>query len=384
MGDRRRRATPAISVGQAFEDSEKILVDFTDDGVSSIVASLRLFKASEGDDYVTGGTLRVTGSRCLGGDLLGAVTPTPCASTSSISICRRTGSRCARPSRATRRGCWWSGRAPAFEDRHVRDLPDLLEPGDLLVFNDTKVIPAQLSGMRRRGDAVAQIDATLHHAHRAGSLEGVRQARPSALAVGDRISFGHDGNACFLGKLEATVAEKGEGGEVTLAFDLSGAFLDEALQAVGHMPLPPYIASKRPDDERDRADYQTIYAREEGAVAAPTAGLHFTPELFAALDRRGIERALRDAACRGRHVPAGQGRRHGRAQDAWRKRHDLRRDGRSGERGARAAATASSRSARRRCGCSKARRRPTAGSRHGPARPTSSSRPATASGPSMR
>ena len=86
--------------------------------------------------------------------------------------------------------------------------------------------------------------------------------------------------------------EKGEGGEATLAFDLSGAFLDEALQAVGHVPLPPYIASKRPDDERDRTDYQTIYAREEGAVAAPTAGLHFTPELFAALDERGIERSF--------------------------------------------------------------------------------------------
>jgi len=86
------------------------------------------------------------------------------------------------------------------------------------------------------------------------------------------------------------VIEKGEGGEALLGFDLSGPFLDEALQAVGHIPLPPYIASKRDDDERDRADYQTIYAREEGAVAAPTAGLHFTPELFAALDARGVER----------------------------------------------------------------------------------------------
>ena len=82
------------------------------------------------------------------------------------------------------------------------------------------------------------------------------------------------------GKLDATVVEKGEAGEATLAFDLAGVFLDEALHAVGHVPLPPYIASKRPDDERDRVDYQTIYAREEGAVAAPTAGLHFTPELL--------------------------------------------------------------------------------------------------------
>ena len=92
------------------------------------------------------------------------------------------------------------------------------------------------------------------------------------------------------GPLDATVVEKREGGEVLLGFDLSGPFLDEALHAVGHIPLPPYIASKRPDDERDRTDYQTIFAREEGAVAAPTAGLHFTPELFAALDATGIER----------------------------------------------------------------------------------------------
>jgi S-adenosylmethionine:tRNA ribosyltransferase-isomerase len=179
----------------------------------------------------------------------------------------------------------------AFEDRHVRDLPDLLNPGDLLVLNDTKVIPAQLSGIRRRGEAVAEIDATLHM--RIAPDRWKAFVRPAKrLAVGDRISFGHDGNACFLGKLEATVAEKGEAGEVTLAFDLSGAFLDGALHAVGHVPLPPYIASKRPDDERDRADYQTIYAREEGAVAAPTAGLHFTPALFEALDKRGIERVF--------------------------------------------------------------------------------------------
>ena len=179
----------------------------------------------------------------------------------------------------------------AFEDKIVRDLPALLDPGDLLVFNDTKVIPAQLSGLRRRGDAVAQIDATLHMRMAPDRWKAfIRPAK--RLAVGDRISFGHDGNSCFLGALDATVIEKGEAGEATLAFDLGGAFLDEALHAVGHVPLPPYIASKRPDDERDRADYQTIYAREEGAVAAPTAGLHFTPELFAALDSRGIERAF--------------------------------------------------------------------------------------------
>jgi S-adenosylmethionine:tRNA ribosyltransferase-isomerase len=176
-----------------------------------------------------------------------------------------------------------------LEDRVVRDLPALLDPGDVLVFNDTKVIPAQLAGIRRRGDAAAQIDATLHM--RVAPDRWLAFARPAKrVAAGDRIHFGHDGNSCFLGALDATVIEKRDGGEVLLAFDLSGAFLDEALHAVGHIPLPPYIASKRPDDERDRSDYQTIFAKDEGAVAAPTAGLHFTPELFADLDAKGIER----------------------------------------------------------------------------------------------
>ena len=176
-----------------------------------------------------------------------------------------------------------------LDDRVARDLPGLLRAGDALVFNDTRVIPAQLSGLRRRGGALAQIDATLHM--RVAPDRWKAFARPAKrLDVGDRIEFGHGGNACLLGSLDATVAEKGEAGEVTLAFDLSGPALDEALHAVGHMPLPPYIASRRVEDERDQTDYQTIYAREEGAVAAPTAGLHFTPELFAALDAAGIER----------------------------------------------------------------------------------------------
>ncbi|QKC83772.1 tRNA preQ1(34) S-adenosylmethionine ribosyltransferase-isomerase QueA [Mesorhizobium sp. NZP2077] len=177
----------------------------------------------------------------------------------------------------------------ALDDRRVGDLPSLLKAGDVLVFNDTKVIPAQLKGIRRRGEAQAQVEATLHM--RVAPDRWLAFMRPGKrIAAGDRIHFGHDGNSCFLGQLDATVIEKGEGGEALLGFDLSGPFLDEALHAVGHIPLPPYIASKRDDDERDRADYQTIYAREEGAVAAPTAGLHFTPELFAALDARGVER----------------------------------------------------------------------------------------------
>ncbi len=176
-----------------------------------------------------------------------------------------------------------------FDDRIVRDLPSFLDPGDVLVFNDTKVIPAQLSGIRRRGEASAQVDATLHM--RTAPDQWLAFMRPGKrVAAGDRIHFGHDGNSCLLGALDATVLEKHEGGEVLLGFDLSGPFLDEALHAVGHIPLPPYIASKRPDDARDLTDYQTIYAKDEGAVAAPTAGLHFTPELFAALDAKGIER----------------------------------------------------------------------------------------------
>jgi S-adenosylmethionine:tRNA ribosyltransferase-isomerase len=177
----------------------------------------------------------------------------------------------------------------AIADRVVRDLPALLNSGDVLVFNDTKVIPAQLKGVRRRGENVAQIDAMLHM--RDGPDRWKAFLRPAKrVAPGDRIHFGHDSTSCLLGALDATVVEKGEAGEVLLAFDLSGPVLDEALHAVGHIPLPPYIASRRADDERDRTDYQTIYAREEGAVAAPTAGLHFTSELIAAIDARSIGR----------------------------------------------------------------------------------------------
>ena len=170
-----------------------------------------------------------------------------------------------------------------FEERHVRDLADLLRPGDALVFNDTKVIPAQLGGIRERGDSTSTVSATLHMRIAADRWKAF--ARPGKrIKAGDRIRFG-------TGKtLDATVEEKGDAGEVTLRFDLSGPVLDQAIATVGHIPLPPYIASKRDEDVRDRADYQTIYAREEGAVAAPTAGLHFTPELFEKLDQKGVER----------------------------------------------------------------------------------------------
>lgn len=176
-----------------------------------------------------------------------------------------------------------------LEDSVVRDLPSLLASGDALVFNDTKVIPARLSGVRQRGDAEARVGVTLHM--RAGPDRWKAFLKPAKrVAVGERIRFGHEGRVCFLGVLDATVAEKGEGGEALLVFDFHGPILDEAIASIGEMPLPPYIASRRPEDERDRQDYQTVYAREEGAVAAPTAGLHFTPELLRALDAAGIER----------------------------------------------------------------------------------------------
>ncbi len=179
---------------------------------------------------------------------------------------------------------------PVLADHRVSDLPAFLKPGDALVFNDTKVIPAQLEGIRHReGAGGQQVSATLHM--RVAPDRWKAFAKPGKrIKTGDRIEFGDSGNACLIGSLAGTVEDKGEGGEVTLRFDLSGPALDEAIMAVGHIPLPPYIAAKRPEDAQDQKDYQTIYAREEGAVAAPTAGLHFTPELFAALDAAGIER----------------------------------------------------------------------------------------------
>ena len=175
-----------------------------------------------------------------------------------------------------------------FEDRQVFELPDLLQPGDALVFNDTKVIPAQLEGIRERDGNISQVSATLHM--RTGPDRWKAFLRPAKrVKEGDRIRFGHSGSSCLLGTLDATVAEKGDAGEVLLVFDLASAALDEAIAAVGHIPLPPYIASKRAEDDRDRSDYQTVYAREEGAVAAPTAGLHFTPDLLKKIRERGIE-----------------------------------------------------------------------------------------------
>lgn len=180
-------------------------------------------------------------------------------------------------------------RQEALEDRIFRDLPDLLRAGDVLVFNNTRVIPASLSGHRiGRLGTTPKIEALLHL--RLDSSRWKTFVKPAKkLEKGDRVRFSLEGNPINNNQLYATVAEKGEAGEVTLAFDLAGPSLDDAIASLGQMPLPPYIAGKRDTDDRDRADYQTVYAERDGAVAAPTAGLHFTPTVIKRLQELGIK-----------------------------------------------------------------------------------------------
>ena len=176
-----------------------------------------------------------------------------------------------------------------FDDRIVRDLPSLLQPGDVLVANDTRVIPARLYGVRVRGEARARIEVLLHQ--RLGADLWRAFLRPAKkVEIGEQIIFGDDTESpsCLLSSFSATLVEKHEGGDVNLQFAFSGPALDEAIARFGHLPLPPYIAGKRAEDERDKVDYQTLFAKKEGAVAAPTAGLHFTPELMARLEEQGI------------------------------------------------------------------------------------------------
>jgi S-adenosylmethionine:tRNA ribosyltransferase-isomerase len=180
------------------------------------------------------------------------------------------------------------GGTPPFEDRMFRDVLDLFRAEDVLVFNDTRVIPARLHGRREReGGEGAGVEATLIE-----RLDGARWralVKPAKrVKAGDLVRFGGAGEACFLATLDATVEEKGEEGEVVLAFAFTGPILDENLAIYGRMPLPPYIAARRPPDDQDREDYQTVFARREGAVAAPTAGLHFTEELMKRLQAAGI------------------------------------------------------------------------------------------------
>lgn len=165
-----------------------------------------------------------------------------------------------------------------LEDKTVTDLAGFINPGDLMVFNDTRVIPARLSGKRRD----AKIELTLHMNMSGGVWKAfakpAKKLKPTDVII-------------FLGGLEACVLEKGDSGEVTIQFNYSGSKLREALNEAGVMPLPPYIASQRPIDAQDERDYQTIYSKNDGAVAAPTAGLHFTESLLGSLADKGVNSA---------------------------------------------------------------------------------------------
>jgi S-adenosylmethionine:tRNA ribosyltransferase-isomerase len=174
-----------------------------------------------------------------------------------------------------------------LEHAHVRDLPNFLHSGDVIVVNDTRVIPARLHGRRLpREGAVgegAKIELMLHR--RTGPNRFLAFARPAKkLLAGDRLQIG--------GTLLASVCAKNEAGEVEVQFNYAGANLDAALAREGEVPLPPYIAGKRKPDAQDLSDYQTMFARCDGSVAAPTAGLHFTPDLFARLEEREIGREM--------------------------------------------------------------------------------------------
>jgi len=170
-----------------------------------------------------------------------------------------------------------------LQDRTIRDLPDLLQPGDLMIANDTKVIPAQLEG--RKGEARIEVTLIRRSPEDARAWEAF--AKPGKkLKVGDVVQFG-DGTSY----LSAVVLSKQDSGEISLRFDCAEIEVMAALHRIGAMPLPPYIRKLRAVSAEDDADYQTIFASREGAVAAPTAGLHFTPALLEALAKRGVEPA---------------------------------------------------------------------------------------------
>ncbi len=174
----------------------------------------------------------------------------------------------------------------ALGDHHVHELPSLLSPGDLLVVNDTRVISAALTARRpaRKSGGGGDITVTVNLLDRLDELTWRVFARPGKrLRQGDKLDFGHG--------LQGVVAAKDDTGRVDLAFNRSGDELDEAFEQRGAPPLPPYIARRRAVDDQDRDDYQTMFADEPGSVAAPTAGLHFTPRLLAALKAKGIETA---------------------------------------------------------------------------------------------
>ncbi len=171
-----------------------------------------------------------------------------------------------------------------FEDRSICDLPEFFRPGDVLVVNDTRVIPARLEGYRVRGDARAKIEVLLHKqqspTHWLAFVKGAKK-----LKIGDKILLTQDETPTF----EVEVLDKHAEGEVLLGFSESGETLDQTIERFGQTPLPPYIAGKRAADVQDVQDYQSLFARRRGAVAAPTASLHFTPELVAAIRARSVD-----------------------------------------------------------------------------------------------
>jgi S-adenosylmethionine:tRNA ribosyltransferase-isomerase len=169
-------------------------------------------------------------------------------------------------------------REGGIEHRRISDLPSFLAAGDVLVANDTKVFAARLHGVRLRETGPAKIEILLHRRLSQNCFSAL--ARPARkLVAGDMLEFG---------PLKAIVVSRGEAGEAEIRFALSGEALDQAIAVQGEMPLPPYIAGKRTVDQNDEQDYQTVFARQTGSVAAPTAGLHFTPQLLADLAEKGV------------------------------------------------------------------------------------------------
>lgn len=197
-----------------------------------------------------------------------------------------------RPSQPRERARLLLSDANGLADKIVGDAPSLFRPGDLLVFNDTRVIRARLKGVRERDGSIVPVEATLHQ-RLEDNLWSAFMKPGKRLKVGDSIRFGApEDRACMLASLRAMVHAKGEDGEVALAFETGGPNLDLAIESVGQMPLPPYIAQRRGEDEADARDYQTVFAKRDGAVAAPTAALHFTEDLLARLDTAGVERVF--------------------------------------------------------------------------------------------
>ena len=236
----------------------------------------------------------------------------------STSTCRPTASRCGRlsPRDAARLLVVRPGGTPELEDRGVRDLPDLLAPGDALVVNDTKVIPARLTGRRIGRGARAEDRGDADEAPRRLALARLRAAGEEARRGRRRpLRRGGQGVLPRPARRDGRRQGRGRRGDAVVCVPRRGARPGDR-RARRHAAAALYRrASARPTSS-DRADYQTLFAREEGSVAAPTAGLHFTDDLLARLAARGRRAARGDAACRAGHVPAGAGRRHRGAQDA--------------------------------------------------------------------